>query len=64
MKYKSPMTSEITVTSRQEAYTVIMHFCDYCKKGGIEQYHCSGRDSAMCDAIQEQIAADWSNHLP
>lgn len=64
MKYKSPMTSEITITSSQEAYTVITHFCDYCKKGAIEQYHCSGRDSAICEAVQAQIVTDWANLLP
>ncbi len=51
-KYKSPFTSDIIINSRQEAYQIIMSFCNNCKKGAIEQYHCSGRDSAICDTIQ------------
>ena len=60
MKYRFPFTSEILINSQHEAYQAIMHFCDYCQKDAIGQHHCSGRDSALCDVVQKQIADDWS----
>lgn len=61
-KYKSPFTSDIIINSPQEACQIIMSFCNNCKKNAIDQYHCSGRDSAICDAIKNQIIKDWSKN--
>ena len=62
MKYRSMFTEDIYVNSPEDAYNAIVHFCSYCKKDSIEQYHCSGHHARICQEIKDQIQKDWSNN--
>ena len=62
MLYKSPFTDEIVINSRREAYQAVTQFCNHCKKDAVAQFYCSGADSAICGAIQDRIAKDWSKN--
>ncbi len=60
MKYQSPFTEKIEVNTPQEARQAILQFCSwYCKKDAIGKYHCPGCDSALCNAVKEQIVNDF-----
>ena len=59
MKYRSQFTEEIEVNSPEEAFRAVTHFCDYCVMGAIEQYHCSGYRSSLCEQTKDKIRADW-----
>ena len=53
-KYTSSFYGKFEINTPEEAYRAVMDFCErYCGKGGIEQFHCSGRDAAICDKIKE-----------
>ena len=60
-KYTSPFYGDFEINTPEEAYRTVMDFCGrYCSKGGIEQFHCSGRDAAICDNIKKQICRDFN----
>ncbi len=59
--YQSPFTRPIEITSQKEAHDIYLDFCYYCEKGAIDMFHCSYRDSKLCEAVREQILNDWSN---
>lgn len=60
-KYTSSFYGKFEINTPEEAYRAVMDFCErYCGKGGIEQFHCSGRDAAICDKIKEQICRDFN----
>ena len=58
MKYKSVFV-EIEVNSHKEAFEVLTHFCDYCIKGSIERFHCSGYHASICEETKKKIRKDW-----
>jgi hypothetical protein len=59
--YQSSFTKPITIETNKDAVYTITHFCDYCEKSAIEQFHCSGRDADICSKVKEQIASDFSS---
>ena len=59
MKYKSPFTKEIIITNKNEARQAVVRFCDYCLKDAVGQFHCSGKDAAICQAVKDQILMDF-----
>lgn len=60
--YQSSFTKPIVIETKEEAIHAITHFCDYCEKGTIEQFHCSGRDTNICSKVKEQIASNFSSY--
>lgn len=58
-KYKSRFTEEIYISTRQKAFTVLTHFCDYCQKDSIGQFHCPYVDSKECQTTKDEILNDW-----
>ena len=60
MVYESPFTEPIEINTPKEARDAIFQMCTwYCKKDAISQYHCSGRDAAICNELKEKIANDF-----
>ena len=60
MTYKSPFTTEISISSPKDAYDTITHFCNYCTKDAISQYHCPACDAKFCEDTKMQIAEDFA----
>lgn len=58
-KYKSRFTEEIYINTRQKAFTVLTHFCDYCQKDFIGRFHCPYVDAKDCETTKNEILNDW-----
>lgn len=59
MKYKSPFTEEMNIFNSEQAYNIYTHFCDYCMKDSVSQFHCPYVDSKQCEEVKQQILQDW-----
>ena len=57
--YQNEFINEIEITSKEDAIHVINHFCEFCQKDSISQWHCSYADTEKCYEIKKQIKKDY-----